>query len=160
MTTASVFDTKSAAFKIYYRANRRRILGQRQDPTVRARYKEYRKKFWLKNRLKFVQYSRKWYTANKQRALIYAAQYKRRIYKETGKIARAAKSKPCKDCRRRFPHYIMDFDHTRGNKCGELGKFRTNIAAFLRELAKCDIVCANCHRRRTHVRKLRQQAGK
>lgn len=66
--------------------------------------------------------------------------------------------RPCADCKVPYPHYVMDFDHVRGKK-----KFNLSIAcqrsnkAVLEELAKCDIVCANCHRLRTHRRGKWQQ---
>ena len=59
---------------------------------------------------------------------------------------------PCADCRRCFPPHMMDFDHrnpntksfTLGGKCQLKSE-----EAILREVAKCDVVCANCHRLRT-----------
>lgn len=60
---------------------------------------------------------------------------------------------PCADCGQNFPPECMDFDHIQGEK-----KF--NISAALlkgisdleQEIAKCEIVCANCHRIRTKAR--------
>jgi hypothetical protein len=49
----------------------------------------------------------------------------------------------------------MDFDH----RDGEVKEFELNTVArmtkqtILREIAKCDVVCANCHRERTQQRK-------
>lgn len=64
------------------------------------------------------------------------------------------KSNPCTDCRNSFPHFVMELDHTRGEK-----SFGVTISAsgrpwkvLMEELAKCDLVCANCHRRRTWER--------
>lgn len=63
------------------------------------------------------------------------------------------KDKPCLDCGHSYPHYVMDFDHVRGLKDfsigGGLGFSREQILA---EIEKCDLVCANCHRKRTHER--------
>jgi hypothetical protein len=56
---------------------------------------------------------------------------------------------PCVDCGETDP-LVLEFDH--------LADKRFNIAkgmrdrswqAVLDEIAKCDVVCANCHRRRT-----------
>lgn len=62
---------------------------------------------------------------------------------------------PCADCGQTFPPYVMDFDH----RPGEEKSFGLAFAASGRsavevqaELAKCDVVCANCHRIRTHER--------
>ena len=62
---------------------------------------------------------------------------------------------PCKDCKISYPYYMMDFDHVRGTKqanvaelIGTLSKKRLD-----EEIAKCEIVCSNCHRARTYARK-------
>lgn len=60
---------------------------------------------------------------------------------------------PCTDCKQSFPYYVLDFDHVRGEKLFDLsgckGWYWEAIEA---EIAKCDVVCANCHRERTHQR--------
>lgn len=65
----------------------------------------------------------------------------------------AHKSKPCADCGHSYPPYVMDFDHVRGQKKFELSQFYVRLytprAELLEEIAKCDVVCANCHRERT-----------
>ena len=51
----------------------------------------------------------------------------------------------------------MDFDHVRGNKCGIISRMTSapmSAAKLLAEIAKCEVVCANCHRRRTLLRRL------
>jgi hypothetical protein len=65
---------------------------------------------------------------------------------------------PCADCGRRFEPYQMDFDHLdpatkRSMVPALIG--RAGEATILAEAAKCDIVCANCHRERTHRRRTR-----
>jgi hypothetical protein len=72
---------------------------------------------------------------------------------------REAKNVPCADCGRRYPHYVMDFDHRPGEKkCFNVsvaaGQPRLSWQRMLAEIAKCDVVCANCHRERTHRRML------
>tara|TARA_S200002703_G_scaffold96756_1_gene83606 strand:- start:930 stop:1259 length:330 start_codon:yes stop_codon:yes gene_type:complete len=67
------------------------------------------------------------------------------------------KSKPCTDCNKTFPHYVMEFDHVpeRGKKLKDIGKMTNrsiNAPTFKAELAKCDLVCANCHKIRTYER--------
>ena len=61
-------------------------------------------------------------------------------------------STPCDDCGRRFPHFVMDFDHARGEKIKGVAEFRRRMMweAMRDEIGKCDIVCANCHRVRSH----------
>ena len=65
------------------------------------------------------------------------------------------KDGPCRDCGGRFPRYVMDWDHVRGEKVSEVAKMRNSnapIERILDEIAKCDLVCSNCHRIRTHTR--------
>ena len=60
------------------------------------------------------------------------------------------KAVPCADCGLRYPPYVMQFDHVRGQKCFNVGEAITlNMAALLAEAAKCEIVCSNCHAERT-----------
>lgn len=66
---------------------------------------------------------------------------------------RAAKGSPCSDCGGSFPPECMDLDHVRGEKLFNLSNSGSRShAAVLEELAKCDVVCANCHRIRTRTR--------
>jgi hypothetical protein len=63
------------------------------------------------------------------------------------------KGDPCADCRKRYPAWVMDFDHRPGTKKLEaVSSLRAPHAILLEEIAKCDVVCSNCHRERTHSR--------
>ncbi len=66
------------------------------------------------------------------------------------RLLRSLKRAPCLDCGQRFEPCQMDFDHVRGEKIREVSRMTTR-ALILAEAAKCDIVCANCHRARTQV---------
>ena len=65
-------------------------------------------------------------------------------------------SKPCADCRKFYPHYIMVFDHLPGlKKVGNISDMIRNGATpekLRLEMDKCDVVCSNCHAERTHQR--------
>lgn len=70
-------------------------------------------------------------------------------------IVREAKSVPCADCNTPHPYYVMDFDHVRGVKddhIANLVQSGVSEARLRAEIAKCEVVCANCHRERTHQR--------
>lgn len=72
---------------------------------------------------------------------------------ELQEIVQAAKSVPCVDCQRTYPFYVMDFDHVRGEKVAEVSKLAAQASSkkvLLEEIAKCEVVCANCHRERTY----------
>ena len=58
---------------------------------------------------------------------------------------------PCTDCGE-ADSVVLEFDHLR-DKAANIGRLMTGtwkrIAA---EIEKCEVVCANCHRRRTYAR--------
>lgn len=62
------------------------------------------------------------------------------------------KEKPCSDCGNVFPPYCMDFDHLRDKEFVISNNANTGLARLQAEIDKCDVVCANCHRIRTHKR--------
>lgn len=66
------------------------------------------------------------------------------------------KAKPCMDCGGSFPACAMDFDHVRGKKVRDISNCVVNAWSVERvkeEIAKCDLVCSNCHRIRTFRRR-------
>lgn len=63
--------------------------------------------------------------------------------------------RPCMDCGGKFHHAAMEYDH----RPGEIKCFNISIGAadaswekVLTEIAKCDLVCANCHAVRSYTR--------
>lgn len=100
-------------------------------------------------------YQRAWYHRNRER---HAAEVGRLriVYRERNRrVVITAKSVPCADCGERFPPYVMDFDHVRGDKNDTVARMAARpvpLLELLTEIAKCDVVCANCHRLRTHQR--------
>lgn len=64
-------------------------------------------------------------------------------------------SSPCVDCNEQYPYYVMDFDHLEG-KLYEVNKLinSCSITKLTTEIAKCEVVCSNCHRKRTHSRQI------
>ena len=58
---------------------------------------------------------------------------------------------PCADCRARYPHYVMEFDHrdptTKTIRRSQW--WRLSRRRVLEEAAKCDLRCRNCHRARS-----------
>lgn len=74
------------------------------------------------------------------------------------KMVGAIKDVPCADCGGRFHYCAMDFDHRPGErKIQNIGIMVTNslyaVEDIMEEIAKCDIVCSNCHRLRTFMRR-------
>jgi hypothetical protein len=63
---------------------------------------------------------------------------------------------PCMDCKISYPYYMMDFDHVRGTKHANVAELINTLSKkrLDEEIAKCEIVCSNCHRARTYLRKI------
>jgi hypothetical protein len=115
-----------------------------KDPEKQREYHaKYMKEVWYpKNKAKHISYVRR----NKDRVTEFIDNYKR--------------ERSCADCGlsgKEFP-YVLDFDHKNGsfNKKFNIGSWShsvLSIKAIEREIAKCELVCANCHRKRTFSKK-------
>lgn len=125
----------------FYRSQRKRTRTYMATPEGRAKNREAVKR----------------YRINKRDELLDKARARRN---ELRQLLAEHKSAPCMDCGGTFPSVCMDFDH----RPGEIKKFAVSAmvgqqrtpAQLLAEIAKCDLVCANCHRMRTASR---HQAG-
>lgn len=65
-------------------------------------------------------------------------------------------AQPCVDCNILWHPLIMSFDHTdRSLKKSEISKLLIcDPEEFDKEVAKCDVVCLNCHQIREYLRDL------
>lgn len=91
----------------------------------------------------------------KHKAKHNVGRYARRILerKKIKELLTRLKDRPCMDCGESHPYWAMDFDHripsnknftiSGSNRIQSLKKVEA-------EAAKCDVVCALCHRYRTH----------
>jgi hypothetical protein len=70
------------------------------------------------------------------------------------------KKVPCMDCGIQYPPYVMDFDHRDpATKVLNISKvYHFGKQKLLDEIEKCDVVCSNCHRERSHQQKLARLA--
>lgn len=96
------------------------------------------------------EYSRNHYKSNKAR---YLESNNRRRQELKSYIKELKERAPCNDCGLSYPHYVMDFDHLYDKE--NLIKYfvnNNNKRGLEKELAKCEIVCSNCHRIRTYKR--------
>lgn len=98
-----------------------------------------------------------WYPKNKERHLSFVRRNKKAV---TEFIEQYKKERSCIDCGFRgkeFP-YVLDFDHLNGGMSkrftiGSWSQSVLSIDAIKKEIEKCELVCANCHRKRTFANK-------
>lgn len=67
------------------------------------------------------------------------------------------KSAPCVDCNLTWPPYVMEYHHRDPTeKLGAVATLLINAGRqrVIDEIAKCDLLCSNCHRIREHGERL------
>jgi hypothetical protein len=99
-------------------------------------------------------YGKEHYAANRQRYIDQAGVRKRALALERTKfLLEFFVTHPCVDCGETDP-VVLEFDHL-GDKLFEISQslpYR-NWQSILDEMKKCEVVCSNCHRRRTARRR-------
>lgn len=79
-----------------------------------------------------------------------------------GYVIKAKEGVPCAECGIEYPHYKLTFDHVRGKKRGNVADMVSagvSLRTIRMEIAKCEIVCANCHAGRNLVAAANRDAG-
>jgi hypothetical protein len=101
-------------------------------------------------------YHREHYLANKQRYIDQARARKQALRLErTTYLLEFFSSHPCTDFGEKDP-VVLEFDHLSAEaKSFGIGQALSYRAwpSILEEIEKCEVVCANCHRRRTTLRR-------
>lgn len=75
----------------------------------------------------------------------------------SGWVREYLSSHPCVDCGEADP-VVLEFDHIKGTKLGnvsDLTKWGWSVKRIQEEMDKCEVRCANCHRRITWKRRNR-----
>ena len=95
-------------------------------------------------------YKQEHYAANRERYIAQAVARKRALITERIEFLVAfLREHPCVDCGETDP-VVLEFDHLKDKEFGVGQGLRDrNWQSVLDEMAKCEVVCANCHRRRT-----------
>jgi hypothetical protein len=95
-------------------------------------------------------YKREHCKANRERYIARAHRRKQAIALERATLlVEIFLERPCVDCGEADP-LVLEFDHLGGKSFNIAKGLRTHSwQAVLDEIAKCEVVCANCHRRRT-----------
>lgn len=96
-----------------------------------------------------------WYLRNKEVTL--ARTKIRRSIKRNAVIQYKIDNPFCTDCGIEYPYFVLEFDHLPQFKksfpLSAAGHKDRNMDEILAEIDKCEIVCSNCHRFRTEMRK-------
>jgi hypothetical protein len=126
-----------------------------KDKEMRREYD--RQRYSEANKPKIMAQRRAYYENNKEKVLARTRAWTLKRMASNRQLVIDAKSSPCMDCGNSFPPCAMDFDHRPDEtKTGTISRIVNNwkvSEAYLREeMAKCDLVCANCHRVRTQIR--------
>lgn len=96
-----------------------------------------------------------WHQRNKERRL---AAIKVRRSKKRQYVHDLKENVACLDCGIEYPPHIYDFDHLpqfeKSFPLSSTGMRDKSLDQIIAEVAKCELVCANCHRHRTYMRSL------
>jgi hypothetical protein len=99
-----------------------------------------------------IERNKRWYRehpeARPQRMNAYARARRERHH---ARVLAYLTSHPCMDCGENDP-VVLEFDHLHDKVANVSEMLSRSWAAILAEIEKCDVVCANCHRRRTAER--------
>jgi hypothetical protein len=97
-----------------------------------------------------------WYQRNKEHHI--ANVKKRRSQRRNMVIQYKTDNPTCTDCKIDYPYYVLDFDHLpqfeKSFPLSASGHKDKTEDQIMSEIAKCEIVCSNCHRHRTYLRNL------
>lgn len=113
-----------------------------------------KRKSWCKQCQKLIHKAH--YEANKAHRIERAQVRNMTVKAELVSLIACIKENPCADCNQRFDVVCMDFDHVHGQKKFDISSYmggnRLSKRILLEELNKCELVCSNCHRKRTAAR--------
>lgn len=95
------------------------------------------------------QYDNNHYKNNPSRSEYIRKNQKNREQKTNEYIRQYLLEHPCVDCGE-DDIVVLEFDHVRGEKRGVISVLkRSSLKAVKEEIEKCEVRCANCHRRKT-----------
>ena len=101
-----------------------------------------------------IEHSKKWYSLKENKVTHIARVAKNKIKRGEEiktSIIEYLSSHPCVDCEEN-DIIVLEFDHVRGKKLYNISDMVArdfSWKSIQKEIEKCDIRCANCHKRRT-----------
>jgi len=132
-------------------ANKQKIYQKQNDKKI----KQYQKQYSETNKEKISKQRKDHYENNKEKI----AKRQKEFYLKNKTKIDEIKKQPCADCGNSFPTVCMDFDHVRGRKLYNIANMKSQSWELVEaEIAKCDVICSNCHRIRTHERLTKKSA--
>lgn len=100
--------------------------------------KEYRRRYYQANRDKAIKYALQSNKKKKEQSRLYVLEY--------------LKTHSCVDCGENDP-IVLEFDHRnpkeKNRNISNLILAKVSLKKLREEIEKCDVRCANCHRRKT-----------
>lgn len=126
--------------------------------------KSYQKEYRLKNnaqlRIKEREYLKNLSPEMRKRLKDRRRKHDQNLYNKGKELVNKYKDVPCADCGHKYPPCVMDFDHIKDTKKFTIANKLRSVELLLQEIAKCEVVCANCHRIRTHITRTGHAHGK
>jgi hypothetical protein len=91
------------------------------------------------------------YLRNREKVYLGSRSRRRKTLQD---IVDLKESNPCVDCGEFYPYWVMEFDHIKGEKNMNVSRIARSGGSLKisEEIAKCELVCANCHANRTYKR--------
>lgn len=108
-------------------------------------------------------YDHEYYERTHQRSNETRRERRRAHQRERNEWLRSLKMRPCADCGSSFAPEAMEWDHLPGEiKLGEISTALRHRSeqVILDEIAKCELVCANCHAIRTRARIMEKRSDR
>jgi hypothetical protein len=102
------------------------------------------------------EFAKSWYSRRSESQKQIVLVRKERVQRENReRIEEHLRNHPCVDCGEK-DIIVLEFDHVRGIKKKEVSIMRYTYCweTVQKEIEKCEVRCANCHRRATHFRKI------
>ncbi len=96
-------------------------------------------------------YGKKHYDNNREKYIDKAHEYNPLLLRRNRLfVIRYLREHPCVDCGEQ-DIVVLEFDHVRGEKrdaISNMVRHRLSLATLMEEIAKCEVRCANCHRKK------------